>query len=178
MDLVLSNRDVSRTTRYGGIALLMFAAMACDFLKLGSSTDSGSGGGATEGDGGTVTGSNCGTDTTTGVTLCLGISLCPDVTVDSAVFPACGFRVSGSAIDVECVCGSWLCPLGATASCDEAAQLLSDQNEGMVCAGTSAGQCTQLSVTTTSSSGGSSTCDTACRDECAGAPTCIVACGC
>jgi hypothetical protein len=178
MDLVLSNRGVSRTTRYGGIALLVVAAMACDFLKLGSSTDSGSGGGATEGDGGTVTGSDCGTDTTTGVTLCLGISLCSDVTVDTEVFPACGFRVSGSAIDIECVCGSWLCPLGTTASCDAAAKLLSEQNEGTVCARASAGECTELSVKTSSSSSGSGTCNTVCRDECAGDPTCIVACGC
>lgn len=174
---MLSHRDVTRRGPFFGVAFLMFVLTACDLLKLGSSTDSGSGG-AADSDGGTVTGSNCGTDSTTGVTLCLGIDLCPDVTVDNSVFPACGFRVNGSAIDIECVCGSWLCPLGTTATCDDAARLLSEQNEGEVCARVSAGECVELAVDGSSSSRGSGTCDTVCRDECAGAPTCIAACGC
>jgi hypothetical protein len=163
------------------IALLSFAlsATACGLFQLGSSATTTS---ATSTGGGAVSGTYCGTDATTGVTLCLGLSACPDILVDNAVFPACGFRVDGSALDVECLCGAYLCPLGSAASCDEVAALLADQYESEVCAQAAAGTCTEVgtssSSSSSSSSSGASTCDTVCRSECAGDPTCYVACGC
>lgn len=163
--------------RHVHIPLFCLALTACDLLQIGTSSGSSSGGSG-DTDSGTVQGTNCGTDTTIGATLCLGISLCPDVTVDTEVFPACGFRVSGTALDVECVCGSYICPLGSADTCDAVAKLLSEQNEGQVCARAGAGQCVEMIASTSSSSGGSSSCDTTCRDECAGDPTCIVSCGC
>jgi hypothetical protein len=84
-------------------------------------------------------------------------------------------------LDIECSCSGMLCPLGAT-SCSDATAKLADQNYGVVCAQVSAGTCLQgtpvaNSSSATSSSGGG-TCDTVCRDECAGEPTCLQGCGC
>jgi hypothetical protein len=152
----------------------------CALLGIGTG-DSSSGATSTTGggtDGGAATGVSCGADPATGTTLCLGISLCPTVVIDSEVFPACGFHVHGNVLDVECVCGGLLCPLGVAATCDALTALLAMSNEGSVCSA-AGGACTELTATTTaSSSGGTGTCDTACRDECAGDPNCIVACGC
>lgn len=168
--------------KYALLGTLLLSLPGCGLLGV----DSGSGGGASVSSAssgsssGAAQGSSCGTDPTTGATLCLGNSLCPGVTVDSSVFPECGFLVSGSNIDVECVCGSYLCPLGSTATCAALTTLLAQSNEGAVCAQASAGQCVQLSGsgTASSSSSGSSSCDTTCRDECGEDPTCIEACGC
>ena len=163
------------------LAAFVLMLPGCALLGIGTGDSSASGtttgGGA---DAGVATGVNCGADPSTGTTLCLGISLCPNVAIDSETFPACGFHIHGNVIDMECVCGGLLCPLGVAATCDALTALLAQANEGSVCAQTGGGQCTELTVTPTSSSssGGSGTCDTACRDECAGDPNCIVACGC
>jgi hypothetical protein len=160
-----------------GAALLGLSG--CLGANLGSSSSGGAGGGATS-DGGTAQGVNCGADPNTGATLCLGLSLCPNLVVDQSTYPACGFRVRGNALDVECSCGGELCPLGAATSCDAVLKLLQQQSEGIVCAQVSAGTCesTGPGAGSSSSSSGSSTCDKGCRDLCAGEPSCITGCGC
>jgi hypothetical protein len=166
---------------------LLASFVGCGLVNVGTSTSDGTGGAsaaAAVGTGaGTAQGVDCGADPTTGVTLCLGISICPGVTVDQSVYPGCGFLVNGDTINVGCVCGSELCPLGATATCSAVEMLLAQQNEGAVCAEASAGGCTQLAAgtSTSSSSGGgsSSGCDMTCEQECDGDPTCIeYTCGC
>jgi hypothetical protein len=141
----------------------------------GSSAATGTGGTPTVG------GVNCGTDPETSAVLCLGNNACPGLTIDTETYPGCGFRIAGAAVDVECSCSGFLCPLGAT-SCADAQTKLADQNYGVVCAQVSGGTCIQgtpvPTSTTAASSSGSGTCDTVCRTECAGEPTCIQACGC
>jgi hypothetical protein len=173
--------------------LAVFAFAGCGLFNVSTGASTGTGG--TTGAGGTAAtgvgpaqGVDCGVDPNTGVTLCLGISLCPGITVDSEVYPQCGFLVTGDAITIECVCGTYLCPLGLTTTCAAAQTLLAQDNEGIVCAQASEGQCTELGATSTSSSssssgggsgGGSSGCDMTCEQECDGDPTCIqYTCGC
>jgi hypothetical protein len=161
-----------------GTALAFFVA-GCGLIPGLSS--GGSGGSSSSGSGGsssTPGGTNCGTDPETGAVLCLGNSACPGLTIDTEVYPGCGFRIAGSAVDIECSCNGFLCPLGAT-SCDDAKTKLMNENYGVVCAQASGGSCVQgMPVASSSSSGGSSTCDPTCRDECAGEPTCLQQCGC
>ena len=165
-------------------ALVAAGLVGCNMIQQiegGTSSSTGAGGSVTTGTGGSAAaqGTGCGVDPDTGATLCLGNSLCPGVTVSTEAFPACGFRIDGTVIDIECSCGYSLCPLRAT-TCATAAQLLASQNEGAVCAQLSLGNCTAGTPTTTTSSSSSSggTCDTTCRAECGGDPTCIEACGC
>jgi len=165
-------------------ALSAAGLVGCSLLQQldGGTTSSGGGSTATTAAAGSTVavGASCGVDPDTGATLCLGNSLCPDITINSQVFPACGFRIDGAVIDIECSCGYSLCPLGAT-TCATAQTLLASDNEGIVCAQLSAGTCAAGTPTTTTSASSSSsggTCDTTCRDECGGDPTCIEACGC
>ena len=122
-----------------------------------------------------ATGTNCGLDPSSGITLCLGISSCPSVHVDPDQFPDCGYRISGSTIDLECLCGDALCPMGAAASCLDAKALLSEQSAQGVCAGVAEGRCEVVKQTSNSSS---STCDKECRAQCSGVPGCVQLCGC
>jgi hypothetical protein len=140
---------------------------------------SGQGGSTGTGDTGPQ-GIDCGTDPETSVTLCLGTSLCPGMLIDTEAYPACGFRMNGGVLDVECSCNGMLCPLGAVGSCDDLKTAFANSNEGTICAQVSAGTCTQGTPMATSSSAatGGGTCDVACRDECAGDQTCIQSCGC
>jgi hypothetical protein len=135
---------------------------------------------------GAATGVNCGVDPNTSATLCLGISICPGLTIDQEVFPECGFLVQGSVVNVECSCGGFLCPLGST-TCATAQTLLASSNEGLVCSQVSQGTCiegtpattaTATSTTTTTgvTSGGS--CTTDCLNSCVNDPACLQACGC
>ncbi len=167
-------------------ALAAVGLVGCGLIQqIEGGTSSGGGSSAASGAGGTssgvAVGESCGVDPDTGATLCLGNSLCPGVTVDSSVFPACGYRVDGTVVDIECSCGYSLCPLGAT-SCAAAQALLARDNEGIVCAQVSAGTCSAATPTTTTAASSSSTsggtCDTTCRDECGGDPDCLLACGC
>jgi len=113
----------------------------------------------------------------TGIALCAGISSCPSVPVDTDQYPGCGYRISGNAIDLECLCNDALCPIGLAASCADAKALLADQSALGVCARIAEGRCTPLASTTASSTS-SSNCDKACRSECSGEPGCITLCGC
>jgi hypothetical protein len=88
-----------------------------------------------------VTGAGC-SERAPGVSLCAAISTCPNVVVDPDQFPRCGFRIRGTAIDLECACGTALCPMGVPTTCEQAARLLDSQNEFLVCAQVDEGRCT------------------------------------
>jgi hypothetical protein len=162
------------------IALVATSLAGCGILQA---LDGGSGAGSSSPaaagtGGGSAQGIDCGTDPDTSATLCLGNTACPGLTIDTVVYPGCGFRVNGAAVDIECSCSGWLCPLGAT-SCAVAKQKLAEENYGAVCGQLGGGACIQGVPTprsTSSSSGGS--CDPTCRSECAGEPTCLQLCGC
>jgi hypothetical protein len=161
------------------IGALVFGLSGC--LQLGKASDSDAGGSSagTAGAGGdgsrAATGTNCGVDPSSGIALCLGISSCPTVRVDPDQFPDCGYRISGGAIDLECLCGEALCPMGSAASCLDAQALLRDQSAQGVCAAVADGKCTTVKQVSVSSS---SMCDKSCRAECGGDPNCVTLCGC
>jgi len=160
----------------------LLLASLCSCLQIGTpqgadggasgSTQGASAAGATSV---TASGTNCGVDPSSGIGLCLGISSCPSVRVDPDQFPDCGYRISGSTIDLECLCGDSLCPMGSAASCLDAKALLSEQSAQGVCAGVADGNCQVVKQTSSSSS---STCDKDCRAQCSGVPGCITLCGC
>jgi len=122
-----------------------------------------------------ATGIGCAQEPGTNVTLCLGISKCPADTIDEGAFPNCGFReTGGSAIDLECVCNGYLCPIGVATSCAGVQALLSEQNELSVCGQVNEDRCPALTPVTPPAS----SCDKDCEAQCAGVPDCYVACGC
>jgi len=127
---------------------------------------------------GTVAGSNC-TEQPGGIILCEQIAACPGVDVDPGALPDCGFRLEGAAsIDLECECSGLLCPIGVPESCENAAQLLQGQSSLVVCEQASVGLCLGTGASDGGNAGAASGCDTECESECAGAPGCILACGC
>lgn len=165
--------------RWLRIALVFCSLSGC--LQLGKTSDADAGA-ASAGSAGTsddtpraATGTNCGVDPSSGIALCFGISSCPTVRVDPDQFPDCGYRVSGSLIDLECLCGDALCPMGSAASCLDAKALLADQSAQGVCAAVADGKCTTVKQTSVSAS---SMCDKNCRAECGGDPNCVTLCGC
>jgi hypothetical protein len=143
----------------------------------GSGESAGSPGapGAGSSGGAAATGTQCGVDPSSGIALCLGISSCPSVRVDPDQFPDCGYRIAGSRIDLECLCGDSLCPMGNAASCLDAQALLYEQSAQAVCAGIAEGRC---HVVTQTANTARSTCDKDCRAQCTGIPGCITLCGC
>jgi len=163
--------------------VLLTALSSC--LQVGGPRDSGAGesagadagGSAGTGSSGaaTATGTNCGVDPSSGIALCLGISTCPSVRVDPDQFPDCGYRIAGRSIDLECLCGDSLCPMGNAASCLDAQALLSEQSAQAVCAGIAEGRCHDVAQTASRSS---AACDKDCRAQCSGVPGCITLCGC
>ena len=142
----------------------------------GSSSDPNASGGADAG----AQGVDCITEQATSATICTGISLCPGLVVDHDVYPDCGFRVKGNVLDLECACGSDVCPIGVPQTCTQAQSMLSSQSEGTVCAQVAEGRCTPGTPAPSSggTTGGGSTCDKACEGECGGDPSCIQSCGC
>jgi hypothetical protein len=165
------------------VLAILLGSPGCANL-LSSSSDGGAddGSAVTGGDGGvpaTAQGADCAQESTTGATLCTAISVCPNLAVDHDVYPNCGFRIRGMAIDVECVCNGQLCPLGSPTTCDQAAQLLQGQSEATVCTQVDEGRCTGGTPAPAGSAGApASTCDATCRTECAGDPSCLKMCGC
>jgi hypothetical protein len=125
------------------------------------------------------TGAGCFHDPATGVQLCEQIDTCPTVAVDPSALPDCGFRL-GAALDLECLCGDSLCPLGVPATCAQAEQLLRGQNQLLVCQQVSEGRCVRLASPDAGSgaAGATSPCDKQCESECAGDPSCTQLCGC
>jgi hypothetical protein len=157
---------------------LLLGCLGSSCLQVGSPQGSDAAGNAgTSGTGATApaSGTNCGVDPSSGISLCLGISSCPSVRVDPDQFPDCGYRISGSTIDLECLCGDALCPMGSAASCLDAKALLREQSAQGVCAGVADGRCQVVKQTGTNSG---SSCDKDCRSQCSGVPGCITLCGC
>ncbi len=162
-----------------GLALASLAGC----VQLGQASDSGAAdadagtgiGGTDNGAGRAATGTSCGADPSSGISLCLGSSSCPGVKVDPDQFPGCGYRISGTTIDLECVCGDALCPMGSGASCLDAKALLADQSALGVCATVAEGRCETIETHAVSSP---STCDKDCRSRCSGDPNCFTLCGC
>jgi hypothetical protein len=130
----------------------------------------------------TPAGAGCSTDPASQITLCEQTSLCPGVSVDQGTLSGCGFRIhAGAVIDLECLCGEELCPIGVPDTCAQATQLLSSQTSSLVvCEQASNGTCEQVGASDagTATSPSVSTCDKTCETECAGEPDCIQLCGC
>ena len=156
-------------------------AVLAGCLQIGTGSGSGAGRGADGGPtgGGSVadagpTGSGCVEDPQTHVVLCAQIDLCPGVTVDTGAYADCGFRLyAASPVDLECLCGDALCPIGVPQSCDDAQRLLDARSELQVCLQRSEGSC----VTLVTPDAGVSPC-AACAAQCGGSPACFSACGC
>lgn len=167
--------------RWLGPMVLMSCLASC--LQVGKGSDSSSdadegspgSSGVNSSGGAAATGSHCGVDPDTGIALCLGSSSCPTVRVDPDQFPDCGYRIAGNKIDLECLCGDSLCPMGTAASCLDAKALLAEQSAQGVCAGVAEGRCLRVRETPRTSS---STCDKECRAQCSGVPGCVTLCGC
>lgn len=165
------------------VLLAVLPLVACMQLDTGSGADGGTranpsptapAGSKDAGPGGT----DCLQASTGAFTLCATIETCPGIMVDRGAYPDCGFRMgAGGVLDLECVCTDQLCPVGVASSCDQAAALLADQNELSVCQQVNEGRCVGFGGAD-AGSGGSGTCDTQCRDQCAGDPSCLQLCGC
>ena len=158
------------------LALAILASPACIVPTI-SSADAGStatSSGQDAGSTATVQGASC-TAISASISLCQYISACPTLTLSTQVFPECGFRIHGSAIDPECFCSNeYLCPIGHPTTCTEAAQAASgDTNYDSVCEQSVTGGCTQLA----SGSSTSAACQS-CIQNCDNVPACVDACGC
>ncbi len=135
-----------------------------------------------------VVGGACGAESNTGIQLCAATTLCPSVVVDTAAMPNCGFRIRGSVVDLVCGCNTFVCPVGTFTTCDEAAALLANETEALVCAQISNNYCTEVTAPTTtttntsssstSSSNGGTGCDRACVTSCGGGASCAALCNC
>ncbi|MGA7123667.1 MAG: hypothetical protein WBY94_26420 [Polyangiaceae bacterium] len=165
------------------LPLLPFVLWMTGCLQIGTDSTNGSGGSTapaapapgTSTAAAAPSGTNCAQDPTTQAILCEQIDTCPGVDVEPGAFPNCGFRVYGAAaLDLECVCDTSLCPVGVPTTCAQAQALLDGQTSLIVCQQQAEGRCVDFA----SPDAGASTCDTVCRDECAGAPTCLQLCGC
>jgi hypothetical protein len=173
----------------GAVAVSIFwaglAALGCENLQqgdgeadAGASTSSGS----TGADAGVV-GGGCGVERTTGIQLCVATSQCPNVVVDTQAMPNCGFRVRGAVVDLVCVCGTAICPMGVFSTCAQASALLANQTEQGVCVQVAEGRCMESgaassSSSSTSSSGGNPACDRQCMKDCGGGEACASVCNC
>ena len=165
------------------IALVALPAFAClQQVSTGTGTadpTASTGSTPSSSSGGQVpTGSACVNDPQTQVTLCEATSLCPGVVVDPGALPNCGFQLhAGTVLDLECLCGDALCPIGVPPTCAQAAQLLVMQSSIVVCQEVSSGNCVGLAAPG-ADAGASNSCDKQCETECAGEPNCIQLCGC
>jgi hypothetical protein len=132
-----------------------------------------------------ATGVNCGEDPTTGITLCSGISECPSIAVDPSALAGCGFRVHANSaiLDLECVCSTYLCPIGVPDTCAQATTLLGTATSLVVCEQVNTGTCVQeeaaeAGTSPTGTTGTTSTCNNQCLVSCGAEPDCQVLCGC
>jgi hypothetical protein len=164
---------------------ILFAAVAiagCSDIGLSTGDGTGGGGPTSSGTGSTGSGAaaqgiDCGTDPDTGAVLCLGISTCPSFMIDSDAFPACGFRISGAVLDLECSCSGELCPIGMASTCSDLTKLTMEKNYTGVCTQVSDGRCT-MGTPAGAPDAAAIACQQSCNDMCAGDPTCIKACTC
>lgn len=166
-----------------GAVLVAWLVSACVDLTAGqggsdtapsdSTADAGLGNGVT------LEGAGCGMDGTTGVTLCLAVSICPNDIIDAELWPGCGYRLTPAGFDLQCVCDNQVCPIGTPLTCDQIAPLLEAQTQIGVCASAFDGRC--VTPTAASSSSGSTTttgCNKACAQQCGGENGCLEQCGC
>jgi hypothetical protein len=129
-------------------ALFAVVCFGCSLPNVLAGGDAGSStdpldGGAAEGSG-PVQGAEC-TVVGQNASICLAISTCPTTQLDPRLFPSCGYRIHGDALDLECVCdNTWLCPIGVPSSCDQIPGLVAQQTQDTVCAQVNEGRCTQL----------------------------------
>jgi hypothetical protein len=167
------------TVRLGSIAALLGGA-ACLQLgtgasDAGTSSAAGASGSATHDAGNDApTGAGCVVDPASGVTLCTRISICADLAIDHDVYPNCGFRLPANSLEVDCVCGDFLCPLGVSLNCAQLRDLLDSQSEIVACSQASEGRCAETKPPTPPSN----TCDRNCLSTCGGDPGCARLCGC
>jgi hypothetical protein len=116
----------------------------------------------------------CVVDSVSSVTLCTRISLCPGLAIDHDLYPDCGFRQPSASIDIQCICGDFICPLGVALSCAGARELMAQQSEIFACTQASEGRCAlRRPANPTAGS-----CDKACAASCSGDPGCFRLCGC
>ncbi|AKU97314.1 hypothetical protein AKJ09_03978 [Labilithrix luteola] len=183
----MSTASLATVAALGSFALgsLLGACALQDALSTGGGSSSASdAGGSDSGDAGLV-GAGCGIDTSSGASLCRATSQCPNVVVDSAAYPHCGFRIRGTVSELVCGCGNSICSMGAFTTCAQAAQLLTAQTEQEVCVQVAEERCTtnrstgsSSSSSSSGSSGSSSTCDRQCLAECGGGAACASVCNC
>jgi hypothetical protein len=119
-------------------------------------------------------GTGCAVDSVSGATLCTTIDQCPGLAVDHDLYPECGFRAPSTTIDLECVCGDFLCPVGAVLNCAQAQTLLADQSEIITCQQQNEGRCAPR----TTSKPSKASCDSICAEACTGDINCRKLCGC
>jgi hypothetical protein len=125
------------------LAALTLAA-GCLELTVGDPADSGAAAASApppDAARGAMTGSGCALDSASGVTLCTRIDACPGLVVDHDLYPDCGFRVPSLEIELLCVCGDSLCSAGTALRCADAAPLLADGSELVVCTQEAEGRC-------------------------------------
>ncbi len=162
------------------LVLAPLATPACVIPSISSNSDAGAAPAATAAaDAGApaVQGASC-TQITASISLCQFISSCPTLALSPQVFPQCGFRIHGTSIDPECLCGNYLCPIGSPATCTEAAQLASgDTTYDSVCLQSVQGHCLDLTGGGTTTPSSTSACQT-CILNCDNVPACVDACGC
>ena len=125
-----------------------------------------------------VTGVACGTELNTGVQLCRATSTCPNVVVDSQAMPHCGFRIRGTAADLVCACGTYLCSGGTFATCTDVAQLLANQTDQGICVQVAEGRCVESASSSPASSNENPACDRECMKDCGGGEACAFVCNC
>jgi hypothetical protein len=157
----------------------MLSATACLQLDLGDPADSGAAATPSStsdaGSPAAINGTVCATDSVSKITLCTSIDPCAGLAVDHDAYPDCGFRVPSLTIDLECVCGDSVCPMGTTLTCAQAQALLADGSEIAVCTQELEGRCAPRGSTGTNVS---PTCDRNCAAECGADLNCLGLCGC
>jgi hypothetical protein len=165
----------------------LLAALGCHACQPPDQSGTGSGSAATSdagaGTDAAVAGTGCGAEQQSGLQLCSATAKCPGVTVDTQAMPNCGFRIIGTAVDLVCVCGTQVCPMGIFSTCAEATHLLTQQTPSTVCVQVSEGRCSEASPTaaaspTSSSSSAPSGCDRECLQQCGGGSGCASVCNC
>lgn len=156
-----------------------FALVGCPQIGTGTVSDGGPADEpATSAEAGVV-GAGCGLEPGSGIELCVATSACPEVVVDTQAMPSCGFRLRGGAVDLVCACGTWVCPMGVFASCEEAAQLLDSQLPEAVCVQVTEGRCSEAPTQYPSEpSPDDARCDRECLRECGGGAACASVCNC
>lgn len=165
-------------------SLVTLATAACVDISAGKGGDTSgdqTGGGEDAGlEGGyRLEGAGCGTDGTTGVTLCLAVSTCPDQVFDKDLWPGCGYRLGPAGYDMQCVCDDELCPIGTPLSCEQISTLLDAQSQIGVCASRAEGRCVRPAGGGNTSGGApSGRCDKECAKICGGENGCLEQCGC